>query len=771
MDSQFSRLAPFIREYIYEKKWIALRDIQEAAIRETFDSDGHILIAAGTASGKTEACFFPIISLLCENRPSSVGALYIGPLKALINDQAERLAPLMELAELQLWRWHGDVSDHHKKNLLENPSGVLQITPESLEALLLRSPAMIHSLFQDLSFVIIDEVHAFMGSERGSQILCQLARIEEAAGCRPRRIGLSATLGDYHEAMAWLGRGSDTALIREGKTRRRVSIALDYFSGGRAEERACYEALYQQVRGRRCIVFTNSRIETEFTIAALGEISAQHRGGDRFFVHHGSISASLRAETERELRQTSAAPVTAAATATLEMGIDIGKLDRVIQIGPPLSVSAFVQRLGRSGRLRGKPEIYFSSIEESGKWEHPVNSLPWDLIKTIAIIELYLTEKWIEQGEENSFPYSLLVHQTISILCSLGAHSPASLARRVLSLPAFSHISEDDFKELLAHLASLDVIEKTGEGEIIAGLEAERLTAHYSFYSVFADSAEYRVISGGREIGRINFIPPAGSSIVLGGRYWRVEWIAQREREIMVSPGEAGSRQVWRGSGADLHKRVAAYMRKVLAENTVYPYLSERARSRLAGARELARQWQLATEIFISAELPAGPEAAAPASAMPHTGPNAARAEAATPRAETAAAQQEAAETVQSQAEPRLFILLPWLGGRGMRTLLLILQNRDYRKALGIRSLSRENDLSVNIRSILPIFRFRAELAEILKRHDSIESLYPLLDPAQIPLMGKFDPYLPSHLLVRQYAVMLDRVSIDTPPPASYYKP
>jgi ATP-dependent Lhr-like helicase len=746
--STFSRLAPFIREYIYEKKWTALRDIQEAAIAEILDGDGHLLIAAGTASGKTEAWFFPIVSMLCESKPSSAGVLYIGPLKALINDQAQRLAPLMELAGIPLWRWHGDVSDHHKKALLENPSGILQITPESLEALLLRSPGKIRSLFHALAFVVIDEVHAFMGSERGSQILCQLARIEEAALCRPRRIGLSATLGNYHEAVEWLERGSGrvirsansglTALICENGKRRRVSIALDHFSGGGAEERAYYEALYQQVRGRRCIIFTNSRIEAESVITSLGEISAGWKGGDRFFVHHGSLSASLRSETERELRD-SAGPVTAAATATLEMGIDIGKLDRVIQIGPPLSVSAFVQRLGRSGRLRGKPEIYFSSIEEQSRWEHPVNGLPWDLLKTIAIIELYLTEKWIEQGGDNPLPFSLLIHQTVSVLCSLGEHTPASLERRILSLPAFVHFSEDDFRELAAHLVSLDLIGKTDSGGLIAGLEAEHLTSHYSFYSVFADAAEYRVVSGGREIGSIHFIPPEGSTIVLGGRYWRVERTAQREREIMVSPGEAGSRQVWRGGGADLHGRVAAHMRRVLAEKTVYPYLSEHACSRLADARKLAEQWRLTENIFIPAESP--------------------------DETEYLSAQADPAEAV-----PRLFVLLPWLGSRSMRTLLLILQNREYRKTLGIRSLSRENELSVNIRSSLPIPRFCACLAEILKHHQTPESLYPLIDPAQIPLLGKFDPYLPPAALVRQYvAAMLEICSIDSSFSARYY--
>ena len=711
--SPFQRLAPFIREYIYEKKWTALRDIQEAAIGEILDGDGHLLIASGTASGKTEAAFFPIISVLCENRPASVGALYISPLKALINDQARRLAPLMELAELPLWSWHGDVSGHHKKSLLENPSGILQITPESLEALLLRSPGMIRSLFRCLSFVIIDEVHAFMGSERGGQILCQLARIEAAARCLPRRVGLSATLGGYDGAAQWLARGSGrargAALIRDERSRRRIRIALDYFAGS-AGERSCYEALYRQVRGRRCIVFTNSRSEAENAVAALGEI-AGGRGGERFLVHHGSVSASLRGETERELRD-SDSPVTAAATATLEMGIDIGKLDRVIQIGPPLSVSAFVQRLGRSGRLRGRSEIYFSSMEANGKGDSPANGLPWDLLKTIAVIELYLTEKWIEPGEENPLPYSLLVHQTLSILCSLGPHRPASLCRRVLSLPAFSRFSEEDFAELAAHLISLDLIEKTDEGELIAGLEAGRLAAHYSFYSVFADFAEYRVVAGGREIGRVNFTPPEGGVIVLGGRYWRVEWIGQREREIRVSPGEAGGRQVWRGSGAELHGRVAAYMRKVLTEKTVYPYLSASARRRLAGAREDAERLNLAGAVFIPPQ-PSGDE------------------------------------------EERPFVLLPWLGSRAMRTLLCILQNREHRQSLGIRFLSRENDLSVNIRSSLPLGRFRAEFARLLERYRTAESLYSLIDGDRIPPLGKFDPYLPPRARVRQYAAAM----------------
>jgi ATP-dependent Lhr-like helicase len=686
-----------------------------------------------------------------------VGALYISPLKALINDQFDRLSPLMDRAELPLWRWHGDVSENHKKKLLENPRGILQITPESLEALLLRSPQKIRGLFRDLAFVIIDEVHAFMGSGRGSQILCQLARIEETCLCRPRRAGLSATLGDYRGAMDWLALGSGrsglpfpAALIREEKTRRRVSIAVDYFSRAKGEGAAYWEQLSRQTRGRRCIIFTNSRLEAEETIGMLRELSRRGRGnsgpaavggagvsagGDRFYIHHGSIAASLRAETERELRESSG-PLTAAATATLEMGIDIGGLDRVIQIGAPFSVSAFVQRLGRSGRRRGKPEIYFTCLEEKRRPALPTGAVPWPLIKTIAVIELYLGEKWIEGGGENPLPLSLLCHQALSILASLGEHSPAALAERVLSLPGFAGIGYEDFRELLAHLERTGIVEKTEEGNVITGPGGERLTAHYSFYSVFAENTEYRVLAGGREIGRVNFIPPAGSAIVLGGRYWRVDLCRQREREITVSPGEPGSLRIWRGGGAELHPVIVRRMRRVLSEDAAYPYLSPRAQTRLEEARALARLWNLTGDPFIPLgnNEPPG-ETAAPA-VTDNGGPT-------------------AADNKADNGGPFSFILLPWLGSRALRTLQLILQRREYRKTLGLRSLSREDDYAFCITSALPVPAFREALKTIA---GNIQNLETLIDPAEIPLSGKFDDLLPPRLLVKQYAAnMLDR--------------
>ena len=196
MPSIFSRYAPFVQDFIYRNGWERLRGIQVAAGDAVFNTDAHVLLTASTASGKTEAAFFPILTLLSENPSASVGALYIAPLKALINDQFERLTDLCAEGGIPVWSWHGDVAQSRKKKLLEHPSGVLQITPESLEAMLLRKHAMIPTLFGDLRFIVIDEIHSLMRSDRGLQTMCLIERLSRLAGTEPRRIGLSATIGN-----------------------------------------------------------------------------------------------------------------------------------------------------------------------------------------------------------------------------------------------------------------------------------------------------------------------------------------------------------------------------------------------------------------------------------------------------------------------------------------------------------------------------------------------------------------------------------------------
>lgn len=192
----FNQLAPFIQEYIWRHNWTEIRAIQAAACDAILNSDDHLLIASGTASGKTEAAFLPILTSLHNDPPESIGVLYIAPLKALINDQFQRLDGLLEAADIPVTAWHGDISDSRKKRALRQARGVVQITPESLEGLLLRRSGEVAQAFSELRFVVIDEVHAFMADERGRQVLCLLERLARLTRVPPRRVGLSATLGD-----------------------------------------------------------------------------------------------------------------------------------------------------------------------------------------------------------------------------------------------------------------------------------------------------------------------------------------------------------------------------------------------------------------------------------------------------------------------------------------------------------------------------------------------------------------------------------------------
>lgn len=248
--SAFDRYAPFVQDFIYNHNWENLRSIQVAAADAIFNTDENVLLTASTASGKTEAAFFPILTELWENPPASVGAIYIGPLKALINDQFYRLGDLCEEADIPVWHWHGDVSASHKAKMLKHPSGILQITPESLEALLMHKHAAVPRLFCDLRYVVIDEVHSLLRGDRGGQTLCLIERLGRMAGVNPRRIGLSATIGDPERTGAFLasgtGRGCIIPRFEEPRRVWRLSMEHFYITGPQATERALQDHGPQQ---------------------------------------------------------------------------------------------------------------------------------------------------------------------------------------------------------------------------------------------------------------------------------------------------------------------------------------------------------------------------------------------------------------------------------------------------------------------------------------------------------------------------------------------
>ena len=451
----FERFAPFIQDFIYDHEWESLRGIQVAAAEAIFDTDANVLLTAQTASGKTEAAFFPILSLFDEDPPASVGAIYIGPLKALINDQFLRLNDLCAEANIPVWHWHGDVSASHKAKMLKNPSGILQITPESLEALLLRKHAAISRLFCDLRFIVIDEVHSLLRGDRGGQTICLIERLCRMAGVNPRRIGLSATIGDPKAVGAFLsagtGRGWVVPRVEEPQRTWRLSMEHFYLSGpqaadamgGQAEEalrgidyirkargadakqarelalqsivpdeveeptdHAASPALdapsdtapreadpglgyiFEHTRNKKCLVFANSREDAEAVCTELRRYCEANHEADRFLIHHGNLSSSLRESAEELMRDDSQA-LTTITTSTLELGIDIGRLERAFQIDAPFTVSSFLQRMGRTGRRGTPPEMWFVMREEPPEPRALLpETIPWKLLQGIALVQL-----------------------------------------------------------------------------------------------------------------------------------------------------------------------------------------------------------------------------------------------------------------------------------------------------------------------------------------------------------------------------------------------
>lgn len=605
----FDCFPPFIKEFIYSHSWESLRDIQIAAAQTLFESDNNLLLTSSTASGKTEAAFFPILTEMYRDPPQSIGVLYIAPLKSLINDQFYRIEELLDQTEIRVTHWHGDVSQSKKKKLLENPSGILQITPESLEAMLINRHNDIKRLFGDLRFVVLDEVHTLTGTDRGNQIICQLSRIEQVIGKSPRRIGLSATVGNPDDAAHWLSRGTermtDIPLIKSEKIHWRLGMEHFYIqnpffdqvpntaksdaTGNKALLDAGYEYTYNCVKGQKSLIFSNSREETEYVCATLRQIAKKRGEPDIFLIHHGNLSAAIREEAERKMKTEETNLVTCA-TVTLELGVDIGRLERILQIDSPYSVSGFLQRLGRSGRRGQPPEMMFVFREEEPLPNASLPEiLPWNLLQAIAIVQLYIEERFIEPPSEKKEPYSLLFHQTLSTLASFGEMSAGNLAKKMLSLPPFESISPDKYKILLVSMLNSDFLEMTEDKGLIVGLSGEKLLSSFKFYAVFSDSEDYTVRCESEEIGTITVVPPVGDRFALAGRVWEVLETDVPHRLIFVKGVEGKMEVSWPGKYGEIHTRILERMKKILQEDTVYPYLKNNARYRLEKARNTAR--------------------------------------------------------------------------------------------------------------------------------------------------------------------------------------
>lgn len=635
----YSLLHPGVQKAIFQRGWKELHPIQVKAIQWQAKENGHLLICAQTAGGKTEAAFLPIISALAANPRPSVQALYVGPLVALINDQFSRLEMLCADMEVPVHRWHGAASATEKRRFRDAPGGILLITPESLESNFINYGSQIRRLYADLEYVVIDELHSFLSDVRGIHLRSLLMRLFAEAGRSPRIIGLSATLGDPQGARSFLSEAHPEAVsIIESKGEQAIAFGIKGFLRGRltdderiwrwqvsdalkaalrmtaekARETNPFSALEENIGAyfaphdelddiatdiiHTCsahtnLVFGNAKQGLEILADRLhAKVRKLSLARDPFHIHHGSLSKEVRLEAEEILK--SGQPATVLCSGTLEMGIDIGSVRRVGQLDPPWSVASLRQRLGRSGRREGEPaRMCVYSRDASPDTDSSLTDLLYpNLIRTIALARLML-ERWIEPHQQNQLHLSTLVHQILSCLRQSGGLRYEALYSRLVMNGAFTNVSSDMFEMVIIAMRKTDLIEQMPQGELILGLGGERVTSDRDFYAAFMAGEEFVVRHDGKEIGKLlnSLVPPVGDNLILGGRRWQVNDIDPIAKTIFVTPSRGGKPPYFRGTGGETHNRVMAEMKFVLSERDEPSYVDAAGLKLLEAARKIAR--------------------------------------------------------------------------------------------------------------------------------------------------------------------------------------
>ena len=608
-ESVFLKLHPDIQRWVWDQGWTELRNAQVQAATPILEGDKDVIISAATASGKTEAAFLPILSALASNPSTEPGVevLCISPLKALINDQFGRLEPLAEHVDVKVTPWHGDVTGSKKSALMKKPSGVLIITPESLEAMFVLRGNEVVGLMHALRYIVVDELHAFIGTERGAQLQSLMHRVEYAIRRRVPRIALSATLGDMTLAAEFLRPygGGNVKLVVADDDGQALKIQLRGYlavpnpltredtedphvaAAASADEVAIARDLYRVLRGSNNLIFANTKRNVEIFADLLRGMSEENNVPNEFFAHHGNLSKDAREFVEKRLKDHSL-PANAVCTSTLELGIDIGDVRSIAQIGAPPAVAAMRQRLGRSGR-RGDAAVlrnYVAEDEITPKTA-PQDLLREELVQSIAMIELLL-ERWYEPPDPNDLHLSTLIQQLLSVIAQHGG----ALAREIYSILCetgpFKGISSSQFADLLRHLADVDILMQSPDDTILLGAKGESIVNFYHFYASFATPEEWRLVTAGRALGSVPvlYAMQVGMYMVFSGRRWRVVNVDRERKVVDLVPARGGRPPRFSGSGAMVHPRVREEMRRTYQSAEVPRYLDEQAAQLLIEGRE-----------------------------------------------------------------------------------------------------------------------------------------------------------------------------------------
>lgn len=707
----FDLLHPTIQRQLYRMRWEQLRPLQVRAIKHLMTQNTDLVLAAATASGKTEAAFLPIFSRIADQPLKSVRAIYVGPLKALINDQFGRLEELCQYAEIPVHSWHGDVSMSRKRKLVQTPGGVLLITPESLESLFVNRAPQLNRLFQRLAFVVIDELHCFLSTERGGHLRSLLSRLcSHVEAGRPQLVGLSATIGDYAVAQRFLN-GTEprhVELIAEGVDDKEVKLRLhaytpqqcDEESGGEAPtvRRRMAEDMVRHCSRTSNLMFANVKADVEEFAYYCQELSSDRQMRNRFYVHHGSLAAELREDTEAALKSARAA--TAFCSSTLEMGIDIGSVRMVGQIGVPTSVASLKQRLGRSGRKESDARIMRLYLECSKpeRDSDVFDRLHLDLIQSIAVVDLMLGG-WTEPDQLPRCDLSTLTQQILSVISQHGGATAKTLYGRLCGKAgtAFAEIEPSLFTALLRSLASHDVIEQTGRGEIILGLVGERLRKDVGFYAAFPTPDRYAIFHRSERLGELDVVPQKGDYLLFAGRKWQVDEVDEERKELYVRPARGWRPPVFSAAFGYVHPRIRHRMREILLETGDPAYLNVEAQSLLQHARHTASETNVCQRRF----LPLGPQRTA---------------------------------------------LMTWTGTRIQQTLSAMCQILGH----------RAEDEGVALVFNLPAGETRALLAKVQQSRMNTNELAKHIEPRRV---RKYDSYLSDDLI--DICIVRDRLCVD----------
>lgn len=561
----YELLAPPIRKYIYDKGWESLRPIQAAAISKILSTEDNYILASRTASGKTEAAFLPILSKV-DFREKGIQVLYISPLIALINDQFYRVEELCKYLDVPVTRWHGEANKTLKDKLVEDPKGIVLITPESLEAMFVNAPYKVAGLFSNLKYVIIDEIHSFIGTDRGVQLKSILSRLQQVNGKQFKVVGLSATIGDYTEAKQMTGQENGTKVLLD-RTAKEMETAFRYFEGKGPELPVeLIEDLYESTRENKVLIFPNSRGKAEEVAVRLHQAAQRKKGHSFYFSHHSSVDKELREHIEHFAKNNQRSNFCIACTSTLELGIDIGSVDKVVQVDATHSIASLIQRVGRSGRREGEKSSLLLYATDT-----------WNLLQSIACWSLY-KEGFIEPVRMAEKPYDILLHQVLSIVKGTSGISRERLMEKIKANFAFSKVPVDDTQSIIDHLIGVDFLEPIGR-ELIIGVEGEKVVNSRDFYTVFVSEPMFKVIHSGKKIGDIPFSLQVrkDENILLAARIWKIVDVDEKASRIEVIPANDGKKPLFFGSGGNVHPKVRERMLQLLMDNSIIEELDEQS--------------------------------------------------------------------------------------------------------------------------------------------------------------------------------------------------